>query len=380
MGWTWCLKHKPTLNVFLFVLLPLTTVCIYVLLSSETLLYSQSQQKEIFDPERTAIVNAIVNVIAVDLSTTNANNNIHTIPAASIPTRSQLVSTCKDPFLSEFKRGKIYLCNRVFGGLGNQMFSYASAYAIAKRNNRIVVTEKSRSLNRVFSLKAELVDNFCVCDGARNAGPRWSCRFDESFFNKSLTQGVNFGVNTYLQSWMYFRHVEADIRRQFTFSDSYRKAAREIIQKTLSAGGWESATVIAVHIRRGDITKVPRFINHGYRVPTENYFYKAFDYFRKKVSNPVFFLFSDNFPWTKSHLNGSDVIYMEGHNATTDMALMTQCTHTIMSVGTFGWWAAYLAGGTTIYYRHPARNGSSLRTAFSKDYSDFFMPQWIGME
>ncbi|XP_046559927.1 galactoside alpha-(1,2)-fucosyltransferase 2-like [Haliotis rubra] len=337
------------------------------------------QRLKDLDPHRTPIHN-ITQIIAGESRSPNVYHNVHSTLVATTPTRSQLVSTCKDPFLSEFKKSQIYLCNKVRGRLGNQMFAYASAYGVAKRHNRTVVIETSRPLNRIFSLKAELIDDFCVCDDVKNVQPRWGCRFDASFFKKSFPQRVNVRLNGYLQSWMYFRHMEDDIRRQFTFTDSYRKAAREIIEKTITAGGRKATTVIAVHIRRGDITAEPRYVRYGYKVPNDKYFFKAFAFFREKVSDPVFLLFSDNFEWTKRHLTGNDVIYMEGHNATTDMALMIECNHTIMSVGSFGWWAAYLAGGTTIYYRHPAWDGSELRKEFSKNYSDYFMPEWIGME
>nr|XP_026261991.1 ras-interacting protein 1 [Urocitellus parryii] len=37
-------------------------------------------------------------------------------------------------------------------------------------------------------------------------------------------------------------------------------------------------------------------------------------------------------------------------NAGKDLALLTQCNHTTVTVGTFGFWAAYLAGGDTAYF------------------------------
>ncbi|XP_067664178.1 galactoside alpha-(1,2)-fucosyltransferase 2-like [Haliotis asinina] len=329
-------------------------------------------------PHRASLHNSM-QTIAAEWRSPNVSRNIHSI-VTTTPSQSRIVSTCKDQFLSKFTKHHTYLCSIAPGRLGNQMFAYASAYGIAKRQNRTIVIEKSLSLSRIFSLKAQLIDDICVCDDARNVQPRWSCRFDRRFFKTSFPQGVNVRLHGYLQSWMYFRHVEDDIRRQFTFTDSYRKVAKEIIEKTVTAGGRKAKTVIAVHIRRGDIVTVPKFVSHGYRVPNDKFFFKAFAFYREKVSDPVFLLFSDNFEWTKRHLTGNDIIYMEGHNATTDMALMIECNHTIMSVGTFSWWAAYLAGGTTIYYRHPAWNGTELRKQYSKDYSDYFMPEWIGME
>ena len=33
-----------------------------------------------------------------------------------------------------------------------------------------------------------------------------------------------------------------------------------------------------------------------------------------------------------------------------DMALLSLCEHTVVSVGSFGWWSAWLANGVTVYY------------------------------
>jgi galactoside 2-L-fucosyltransferase 1/2 len=56
------------------------------------------------------------------------------------------------------------------------------------------------------------------------------------------------------------------------------------------------------------------------------------------------------------------------------------CNHTIITVGSFGWWSAWLANGTTVYFKDVAKQNSPLRKAFSKDMSDFFFPSWVGLE
>jgi galactoside 2-L-fucosyltransferase 1/2 len=48
-----------------------------------------------------------------------------------------------------------------------------------------------------------------------------------------------------------------------------------------------------------------------------------------------------------------------------------------MSTGTFGWWAAWMAGGTTIYFDGWPRPSSALDAEVNK--KDFFPPQWIAM-
>ena len=62
------------------------------------------------------------------------------------------------------------------------------------------------------------------------------------------------------------------------------------------------------------------------------------------------------------------------------MCALSMCNHTIITVGSFGWWSAWLANGTTVYFKDVAKQNSPLRKAFSKDMSDFFFPSWVGLE
>jgi len=51
------------------------------------------------------------------------------------------------------------------------------------------------------------------------------------------------------------------------------------------------------------------------------------------------------------------------------------CQHTVITVGTFGWWAGWLANGTTVYYKDWPRRGSPL--AALARHADYFPPYWI---
>jgi len=66
---------------------------------------------------------------------------------------------------------------------------------------------------------------------------------------------------------------------------------------------------------------------------------------------------------------------MSTQDPITDMAILTMCQHTIITVGTFGWWAAWLTNGTTVYYKDWPHRGSLLAAANS--HADYFPPHWI---
>ena len=62
---------------------------------------------------------------------------------------------------------------------------------------------------------------------------------------------------------------------------------------------------------------------------------------------------------------------------TEDFVLLASCQHVIMSVGSFGYWAAFLAGGDVVYYKDHYVKGSWK----SKGYRDRFQfpPEWIAI-
>ena len=100
----------------------------------------------------------------------------------------------------------------------------------------------------------------------------------------------------------------------------------------------------------------------------------------ENFTDVLFLVCSDNMTWTVENVKDPNAVYIMGNSPEVDLSILSQCNHTITTVGTYGWWAGFLAGGITLYYKHPAKENSKLRSQFTKDYSDFFYPGWIGME
>ncbi|KAH3880209.1 hypothetical protein DPMN_004119 [Dreissena polymorpha] len=95
--------------------------------------------------------------------------------------------------------------------------------------------------------------------------------------------------------------------------------------------------------------------------------------------NETIFIFgSDGIDWVKDNFKNNSanrkMAFLECHLAAVVMAVLSSCDHTIVSTGSFGWWAAWLAGGTTIISKHQAVNGSQLDKQFV--LSEYFLPNW----
>ncbi|XP_041360440.1 galactoside alpha-(1,2)-fucosyltransferase 2-like [Gigantopelta aegis] len=289
---------------------------------------------------------------------------------------------CKHPVLPRF------ICVETRGRFGNRMFSFAAAYGMATHLNRTMLVDRSTYLNNIFTLDAMMVDK-CVCGETKPKHSKKCCSFDKDLLN--LKSSENYRVGPFLQSWKYFESVVPQIKKQFTFKREVFDKAREIITKiktdflkkhygiNVKLFG-ENITFVGVHVRRGDVIANKILIRKGFSVAPKQYIDKAMMYFINNFTDVLFLVCSDNMMWTTKNVNHSNVVYVRGNSPEVDMSVLSQCNHTIITVGTFGWWAGFLAGGTTLYYKHPIREGSRLRKQFSDDYSDYFYPGWIGME
>jgi len=139
-------------------------------------------------------------------------------------------------------------------------------------------------------------------------------------------------------------------------------------------------------VRAGDIL-TPFNLFYGFTVPRASYFIQAANYFTVNVTTPVqFVVATDNLKWTKKYIaletvfrnrSNTSVVYSKGKSAAFDMALLASCDALIISTGSYGWWAAWLANKTTIYYRYWPRPGSYISLMFTR--KDYFLPQWIGL-
>ena len=103
------------------------------------------------------------------------------------------------------------------------------------------------------------------------------------------------------------------------------------------------------------------------------------DYYRSRHSDTTFVVFSNDMSWCKDniHDNHNKVIFSPYQQPGYDLALMSLCDHMIISVGTFGWWGGWLAGGDVIYFQGYPRPGSEIDKYFFKE--DFYPPTWTGL-
>lgn len=272
------------------------------------------------------------------------------------------------------------------GGLGNQMFQYAALYGIGKANGLKPIVCGTTLVARTFRLlKARRTDERDSASMARNYGvyaERKSNAFDSRTFSLNFMR--NIVLDGFFQSWRYFDHVRSDVRKQFQFRPSVLSAVDAFLHESaILAPGIVEPTFVGVHVRRGDMLEA-RNVEAGYTVADAAFVKRAIRYYEKKHERVVFVVCSDDPEWSTQYVRttrhgGSVVVYSRfaAMSPDFDLALMAKCNHSIITVGTFGWWGAWLAGGDTVYYRDYPRADSTLRDSFR--LSDYYLPKWIAM-
>jgi len=256
----------------------------------------------------------------------------------------------------------------VYGGLGNQMFQYALCTALNENGQKARLSfscylfykhHNGFELARAFKLKLPFQSkalNFFL----QHAGFIYKNKIAAGFFRRAIgwhearqnaykeksefvfdaavfSQQNVFFTGTW-QSELYFKKIAAQIQKQFVFKaptdDGNKKLVKEI----------NNCNAISIHIRRGDYLQSHWKQSLGV-IKDMEYYKAAAAVMESRVSNPRYFIFSDDMEWVKANLPLAGCIYVD-HNKDSssfaDMYLMSLCKHNIIANSTFSWWAAWL--------------------------------------
>lgn len=253
------------------------------------------------------------------------------------------------------------------GGLGNQMFQYATLIGIAREDESVLLdlhllydrteasvifTPRRYALSifsrinpkRASSLVHRIFNrNEFMWRAVRRLAIR-SIRYIENYDNKFcpelLSRNYSVYLNGYFQSEKYFREKRERLVHDFTFPELDEENKR--IAEAIAA----HPNSVSVHIRRGDYLKPEVLEYHGV-VPLE-YYTQAIRQIEEKVSNPYFYIFSEDVAWCQQNLgflNGRMTLVgnINAKDGWKDMCLMTHCRHHIVANSSFSWWGAWLA-------------------------------------
>jgi hypothetical protein len=254
------------------------------------------------------------------------------------------------------------IITRITGGLGNQMFQYAIAKSIAKKNSDIFKLDISfypkQSLRKYELNLFNIEENIATeeeCARLRGSEGLWfkikrklnlSINRPKSYtFENNLTlfdkevwnKKGDIYLDGFWQNESYFKDIRDEILKDFTLKQDISNEAKKYLKNI------QNITSVSLHIRRGDYVE-NNHTNKVHGICDLDYYKKAIRYINEKVKEPIFYIFSDDISWCKENFNFlENKIFVDNtRSAVEDLELMKYCKHNIIANSTFSWWGAWL--------------------------------------
>jgi len=257
--------------------------------------------------------------------------------------------------------------SHILGGIGNQMFQFATARALSLSKGQPLYLDiydfdgytlhNGFQLDSVFDLNVEYADSILInrTIGFRNQklikrlirrpllkyfrGKHFVMEPHSQYWPQITSSPDDCYLYGYWQSEKYFKAFENIIRNDFTFRgvlDSQNSALEDKIRRTSS---------ISVHIRRGDYisnSNTSKIMD----VCRPAYYEEAIRKIGQQLDAPHCYIFSDDMQWVRENLSiPYPVEYVEQNyrkNSYLDMQLMSTCKHHVIANSSFSWWGAWL--------------------------------------
>lgn len=238
------------------------------------------------------------------------------------------------------------------GGLGNQMFQYATArhLSLKYRKEIILNTEYFSNIpkgdvSRKYQLDIFNIDKNIKMEDTTNLMLKWTQKIilkllsEKTLYNISemfLKYNLPVYLSGYFQSEKYFKESRDILLREFTLTRELGEEAKKI--KNII----EKSEAVCLNIRRGDYLR-PDYMKI-YGACSMDYYEKAIKYINSRIKTPLICVFSDDPEWVKKEFNTGNVIFA-GNDVLKDyeqMHLMSLCKHNIIANSSFAWWGAWL--------------------------------------
>lgn len=259
------------------------------------------------------------------------------------------------------------IVSHILGGIGNQMFQYAAGRSLALHLNAHYALDlkdfdgyslhNGYELKRVFDVPAEAASTEQLKSllGLRGLplikrmlrrqqfnifrGRQLVVEPHFNFWPKFFSLNSSLYLQGYWQSERYFKSIENLIRKDFSFKKPL------VGENLLVANRIQKTNAVSLHIRRGDYvtdTKTCTIMS----VCDGGYYERAVLYIGNQISNPVFYVFSDDMDWVRQSVRiDYPSVYIDhnkGLDSYIDMQLMSLCKHHVIANSSFSWWGAWL--------------------------------------
>lgn len=250
-----------------------------------------------------------------------------------------------------------------YGRLGNQMFQYATLYAIAKtRGYEFGVPYKVKSENSYLNFSLDQCFPNLSAKDSSDVQSMHRAQERQFQYNAGIF-GIpdNTDIVGYFQSEKYFKDYRNDLLKEFRFND-------KIIEEAGNVRSITKDPVISVHMRIGDY----KMLDGKHPMMTKEYYVEALEKLPKDL---LIIVFSDEPQGAYEIFKDMQRPFAitEPKDQFTDMCTMTMCNYHIIANSSYSWWGAWLSNSIKVIAPH---NWFGTDESMPKNWSDIYCEGW----
>ena len=291
---------------------------------------------------------------------------------------------------------------RIAEGLGNQMFMYSHSYSLSKKLNYTLFIDNTsgyfKSKNQIrnfelnyFNISGQLSEKKFKFDTYAKDIKKKILKKTDSFRKKKFFLIEQVAANKFtcftdytkyqysdllfteghFECEKYFSEYSQDIKKQFLIKKEF------IDEKNPYINLLKNTNSVSICIRQNRYSegRIPsKKKSYQFTVDTINYVKKSINYFKNKIENPKFFIWSNDFEGLSDHFNINEFTFIENKNnqSINDFNLFKYAKHFIVGPTPFHWWGSWLNENPDKICLRPSNiNPSNNR--------DFWPEKWISI-
>lgn len=225
---------------------------------------------------------------------------------------------------------------KLLGGLGNQMFQIATAYALALDNND------------------ECAFNFYYKETHRLSSGNSPYEYKKNIYSKLRELPEDWYPKVHYDEPSIFipvpYHGDMELERAFARPQYFDHRRKEVIdlfknKEIIATIKEKFENSVSIHVRRGNYALD---LQHHTLLDIP-YYRKALEYIRKRAQIDVIYIFTENkikrtqdLLWCQKNFKSKKIIFVSGNPDYVDLYMMSLCKHNIIANSSFSWWGSYL--------------------------------------
>ncbi len=246
------------------------------------------------------------------------------------------------------------------GGLGNQMFQYATGLAISIKNSvemkldvsgytsvHVLNSDTPRTFDlKDFQITKEIATTkeinklkypFGIISKAWRLFRAKILRKNYQDYHPQIFKKINYYLDGYWQSEKNFINIRKQILKEFKL--------KNITENFKICNSYINNTSLSIHIRHGDYLNDPKTLKyHG--VLDIEYYKNAYGLIKQKTNIDQVVFFTDDPEWVKENFGfvSEQKIHASDFSLTApeELILMSKCSHNIIANSSFSWWGTWL--------------------------------------